>query len=230
MDNKPVTLGDWYPILKIEDYVEAATNLNKQKPPPAWLSTYLLQWAPEVIVQRDLTNANVSRGYIMGKLASVEAAATQLADLLEDRAVLKFLQMPPHRPFQSELGTRMLISEIQVRAHAAATSPVLLRGDGRENSGTGKATTSDEVSPKQLCAAIIAEAWFALHGSYPLAFKSAAAAASAYWIATGGALERSSGSSPVGLWLEYFRKLQDKEFLWGRRREMKRQLFFWTQQ
>ena len=230
MDNKPVTLGDWYAILKIEDYVEAATNLNKQKPPPAWLSTYLLQWAPEVIVQRDLTNANVSRGYIMDKLASVEAAAAQLVDLLEDRAVMKFLQMPPHRPFQNELGTRMLISEIQVRAHDAATSPGLQRGDGRENSGTGKATTSDEVSPKQLCAAIIAEAWCAQHGSYPIASKPAAAAASAYWVATGGTLERSVGSSPVGMWRNYFDELRDEEFLWGRRREMKRQLFFWTQQ
>jgi hypothetical protein len=61
MDSRPVTLGDWYAILKLEDYVEAATNLNRQKTPPPWLSTYLLQWAPEVIVQRDLTSANVSR-------------------------------------------------------------------------------------------------------------------------------------------------------------------------
>jgi hypothetical protein len=230
MDSTPVTLGDWYAILKLEDYVEAATNLNKQKTPPAWLSTYLFQWAPEVIVQRDLTSANVSREHVMSKLASVEAAATQLADLLEDRAVLKFLQMPPHRPFQSELGTRILIGEIQIRAHDATTSPILLRGDGRENSGNGKAITSDEVNPKQLCAAIIAEAWFALYGSYPTAFKPAAAAASAYWIATGGTLERSAGSSPVGLWLEYFRNLHDEEFLWGRRKEMKRQLLSWTQE
>ena len=51
----------------------------------------------------------------------------------------------------------MSISEIQVRAHAAATSRILLRGDGRENSGAGKAITSNDVNPKQLCAAIVAE-------------------------------------------------------------------------
>jgi hypothetical protein len=224
MNSKPVTLGDWYEILKLEDYTKAAIFLNRGKSPPEWLPAFLMQWAPEVIVQRELTEANVSREYIMDKLASVETAATQLAELLEDRAVLNFLQMPPHRPFQSELGTRMLVGEIQIRAHDAATSPVLLRGDGRENSGAGKAITSDEVNPKQLCAAIVAEAWCALHGSYPIASKPAAAAASAYWVASGGTLERSVGSSPVGLWLEYFRKLKDEQFLWGRRKEMKRQL------
>jgi hypothetical protein len=93
MDSKPVTLGDWYEILKVEDYNEAAAFLSKGKTPPEWLSTYLMQWAPEVIVGRNQADANVSRELIMGKLASVEAAATQLADLLEDRAVMKFLQM-----------------------------------------------------------------------------------------------------------------------------------------
>jgi hypothetical protein len=230
MDSKPVTLGDWYEILKVEDYNEAAAFLSKGKAPPEWLSTYLMQWAPEVIVRREQADANVSRELIMGKLASVEAAATQLADLLEDRAVMKFLQMPPNQPFQSELMTKTYIGDIQMRAYQAATSTVLLRGDGKENSGTGKAITSDEVNPKQLCAAIVAEAWCALHGSYPIAYKPAAAAASAYWVAGGGTLERSVGSSPVGLWIEYFRKLQDEQFLWGRRKEMKRQLLSWMQQ
>jgi hypothetical protein len=230
MDSKPVTLGDWYEILKPEDYSEAAAFLNKGKAPPEWLPIYLMQWAPEVIVRREQADANVSRELIMSKLATVEAAATQLADLLEDRAVMKFLQMPPSQPFQSELGTKIFIGDIQHRAHQAATSTVLLRGDGKENSGTGKAITSDEVNPKQLCAAIVAEAWCALHGSYPIAYKPAAAAASAYWVAGGGTLERSVGSSPVGLWLEYFRKLQDEKFLWVRRKEMKRQLLSWMQQ
>ena len=65
MDSRPVTLGGWYEILKVEDYDEAATYLNKKNAPPEWLATYLLQWAPEVIVQRDLTSANVSRESIM---------------------------------------------------------------------------------------------------------------------------------------------------------------------
>jgi hypothetical protein len=230
MDSRPVTLGDWYKILKLEDYSDAATHLSKQKAPTEWLSTYLLQWAPEVITQRELTNANVSREYIMSRLAGIEAAASQLADLLEDRAVMKFLQMPPHRPFQSELGTKVFIGEILVRAHDAATSPVLMRGDGRENSGAGKAITSNEVNPKQLCAAIVAEAWHTLHGSYPIASKFAAAAASAYWVATGGTLERSVGSGPVGMWRNYFDDLRDEQVLWGKRKEMKRQLFSWAQQ
>jgi hypothetical protein len=230
MDSRPVTLGDWYKILKLEDYSGAANHLNKQKAPPEWLSTYLLQWAPEVIMQRELTNANVSREHIMSKLAGVEAAATQLADLLEDRAVMKFLQMPPHQPFQSELKTKMFIGEILVRAHDAATSSILMRGDGRENSGAGKAITSNEVNPKQLCAAIVAEAWCALHGSPPIASKFAAAAASAYWVASGGTLDRSVGSSPVGMWRNYFDELRDEQLLWDKRKEMKRQLLSWTQQ
>jgi hypothetical protein len=230
MNSRPVTLGDWYAILKIDDYVEAATYLNKQKTPPAWLSTYLLQWAPEVIVQRDLTSANVSREYIMDKLASVEAAAAQLTDLLEDRAVMKFLQMPPHEPFQSELGTKMFVSQILVRAHDAATSPILVRGNGKGNSGTGRAVTSDELSPEQICAAIVGEAWYALHGSFPIAFTDAANAATAYWTATGGTSERSFGSNQVGRWIDYFRKLRDEEFFWGKRKEMKRQLLSWMQE
>jgi hypothetical protein len=229
MDSRPVTLGDWYKILKLEDYNEAANHLNKQKAPPEWLSTYLFQWAPDVITQRELTKSNVSREYIMSKLAGVEAAASQLADLLEDRAVMKFLQMPPHQPFQSELGTKFFIGDILVRAHDAATSSILMRGDGRENSGAGKAVTSNEENPKQLCAAVVAEAWHALQGSYPIASKFAAAAASSYWLATGGTLERSVGSNSVGMWRGYFDELRDEQFLWGRRKEMKRQLLSWMQ-
>jgi hypothetical protein len=230
MDSKPVTLGDWYEILKVEDYNEAAAFLSKGKASPEWLSTYLMQWAPEVIVRREQADANVSRELIMGKLAIVEAAATQLADLLEDRAVMKFLQMPPNQPFQSELGTKIFIGDIQMRAHQAATSTVLLRGDGKENSGTGKAMTSDEVSPMQVCAAIISEAWNVLHGSYPVADKDAAGATSAYWTATGGKSERSWSSNPVGRWRTYFQKLRDEQYFWGKRKEMKRQLLLWTQQ
>jgi hypothetical protein len=65
MDSRPVTLGDWYEILKGEDENKAETYRNKNNAPPEWLATYLLQWAPEVIVQRDLTSANVSRESIM---------------------------------------------------------------------------------------------------------------------------------------------------------------------
>jgi hypothetical protein len=224
MGSKPVTLGDWYEILKVEDYLEAATYLNKRKSPPEWLPTFLLQWAPEVIVQRELTNANVSRQYIKGKLAGVEKAAAELSKLLEDRAVMKFLQMPPHRRFRSELGTRMTIDEVSARARDAATSPTLARGSGKGNSGAGKAVATDEVSPQQLCAVIIGEVWRALHGAYPIAFADAAAAASAYWTAVGGELGKSFGSNPIGKWTPYFRKLQDEQYLWGRRKEIKRQL------
>jgi hypothetical protein len=230
MGSEPVTLGDWYEILKLEDYSKAATYLNNRKTPPEWLPTFLLQWAPEVIIQRELAAANVSRKSIMSKLAGVEKAAAELAEFLGERAVMKFLQMPPHRPFQSELGTRMFIDEILVRAHAAATSPILLRGNGRENSGAGKAITSNDENPKLLCAAIVAEAWFALHGAYPISSKFAAAAASAYWTATGGTLERSVGSNSVGMWRNYFEELRDEQLLWGKRKEMKRQLLSWMQQ
>jgi hypothetical protein len=86
------------------------------------------------------------------------------------------------------------------------------------------------VSPEQLCATIVGEAWCTLHGTYPIAFKDAAAAASAYWIATRGTTKRSFGSSPVSKWSSYFRKLRDEKYLWGRRKEMKRQLLSWVQQ
>ena len=157
MNTKPVTLGDWYKTMKVDDYNEAARLLAKQTTPPEWLPTFLMHWAPEIKVQRERTTDNVSREYIMDKLAAVESAAVQLAELLEDRAVMKFLQMPPHRPFQSELGTKMFVGEIVVRAHDAATSPIVVRGDGKENSGAGKAVTTDDVSPEQLCATIVGE-------------------------------------------------------------------------
>ena len=226
MDSQPVTLGDWYEILKVEDYGEAADLLGKRKSSTEWLSTFLLQWAPEVIVRRQQAAANTSREDMMRKLAQVKSSAARLASLLDDHEVMKFLQIPPHPPFQSELQTRMLIGEISVRAHDAANSPNLLRGDGKQNSGTGKAVAT-EVSPEQLCATIIGEAWLALHGSYPSTSKFAAAAASAYWIATGGSSERSFGSNPIGKWRMYFDRLKDEHLLWGNRKEMKRQLNSW---
>jgi hypothetical protein len=227
MDSKPVTLGDWDELLKIEDFVLSARFLAKRKVAPDWVALFLKEWASEVIERREHADTNASREHTMSRLAEIESLATQLADLLEDKTVMKFLQMPPQRPFQSELGTRMFVSEIAMRAHEAATSPSLLRGTGRKNSGSGKAVPSDEVSPEQLCAIIIAEAWFALHGSPQTSDKDAAKAASAYWAATGGLSTRSVGNSPTGKWTEYFRNARDERLHWGKRKEMKRQLEFY---
>jgi hypothetical protein len=226
MDFKPVTLGDWYEILKLEDFVPAASLLANKKKTPDWVAVFLMEWAPEVIVRRDESNADASRELVIRQLSEVKSLSLQLSDLLSDATVIKFLQMPPQRPFDSQLRTRMFVSEIAARAHGAVTSGSLVRGAGKENSGAGKAVASDEVSPEQLCAIIISEVWHALHGAYQTSGTNAAEAATAYWSATGGTSERSFGSSSVGKWASYFRKARDETLLWGKRKEMKRQIDF----
>jgi hypothetical protein len=100
-----------------------------------------------------------------------------------DSEIIKFLQLPPHTPFESELGTQIFVSGLAARARDARNAPNLLTGDGDSHLGAGKAIPPIDPNPKIFCALIIAELWHFLHGSFPKTAKNALGAATSYWAA-----------------------------------------------
>jgi hypothetical protein len=106
MESAPVTLGDWFEILKPSDYAEAAMLVNDGGHAPPWIPTFLMHWAPELINGRARWERAEKRKLVLDQLAIIELAAQQLTDAI-DSEIIKYLQLPPHPRFESELGVRI---------------------------------------------------------------------------------------------------------------------------
>jgi hypothetical protein len=225
MESAPVTLGDWFEILKPSDYAEAAMLVNDGGHAPPWIPTFLMHWAPELINGRARWERAEKRKLVLDQLAIIELAAQQLTDAI-DSEIIKYLQLPPHPRFESELGVRIFVSSLAVRARNAIDSPNLSTGEGDNRTGAGRAIPANDPNPRVLCAAIIAELWNFLHGSFPKTAKNALKAATSYWIASGGNLNSWSGN-PDRSWTPYFKGIDDP-LLRGIRIELQRQLVIYS--
>jgi hypothetical protein len=225
MESPPVTLGDWFEILKPSDYAEAAALVNNGRHAPVWIPTFLMHWAPELINGRAKWERAEKRKLVLDQLAIIEAAAQQLTDAM-DPEIIKYLQLPPHPRFESELGTRIFVASLAARARNAIDSPNLSTGEGDSRAGAGRAIPAHDPNPRELCAAIIGELWNFLNGSYPKASKRALKAATSYWIASGGNLNSWSGN-PDRSWTPYFKGI-DNPLLRGTRIELQRQLVIYS--
>jgi hypothetical protein len=221
MASEPVTLGNWYEILHIADFEEAAKLANNGNDPPPWAAPFLRNWAPELINGRNRWELAGKRKDILDKLALVEAGAQQVAEVLDNPEVMKFLQLS--QPFDSEMGARIFVGGLATRAREAMDSPNLLTGKGEGRAGPGRAVPPTDPDPKVLCAAIIAELWNRLHGMHPTTAHNALEAATAYWTASGGIFTRAFGNKRNNSWPPYFRRINSK-LLSGVRMEMRRQL------
>jgi hypothetical protein len=223
VESNPTTLGDWYEILNESDYAEAAMLANDGKPPPPWAATFLMHWAPELINGRIKWDRAQKRAFVLKRLETIEKAALKIGRAM-DSEIIKFLQLPPHTPFESELGTQIFVSGLAARARDARNAPNLLTGDGDSHLGAGKAIPPIDPNPKIFCALIIAELWHFLHGSFPKTAKNALGAATSYWAASGGTFNSWSGK-PDRSWVPYFDEINN-ELLRGYRPELRRQLQF----
>lgn len=221
MNPEPSTLGDWYELLKPSDYAEAAKLTNQNREPPPWASTFLRNWAPELINGRKRWEKAQNRKFVLDQLAIIESSAQRVVEAMESD-VIKFLQLPPFASFESELGAKMFVSSLVARARNAMESPNLSTAEDEGRRGAGKARPPTQPNPKELCAAIIAELWYSFHGSYPKAARNALRAATSYWCASGGTLNSWSGQ-PERSWIPYFKRI-DNPLLWGSREELQRQL------
>ncbi len=70
MESDPVTLGDWFEILKPSDYAEAATFVNGGRPTPPWIPIFLMHWAPELINGRKKWERAQNRKFVLDRLAA----------------------------------------------------------------------------------------------------------------------------------------------------------------
>ena len=86
------------------------------------------------------------------------------------------------------------------------TKNISVWNDGKE--GQGKALPATALHPKVFCALIISETWKFLYGKYPGSRNpKAAAAANAYWRASGGST-KGWGRTRLSGWRPHFEKVE----------------------
>jgi hypothetical protein len=106
-------------------------------------------------------------------------------------------------------GLERALQIIAERAELAVASPALSTQAGKTKAGRGKALPPDAFAPKTFCAALVAETWAYLHGDYPKPRnRKAAAAADAYWRASGGGAT-GWGNDQLNAWRPYFSKARE---------------------
>jgi hypothetical protein len=150
-------------------------------------------------------------------------AAALVEKALTDTALMEFLERAGGVKFEGLGGLQNALQIVAKQAQVVAHGPDLVTKAGLTKSEAGRALPPDGVPPKHFCAILIVEAWKFLHGDYPAPRnEGAAAAAHAYWLASGGTNDGWS-DNPHGAWRPVFhgaRKLQAVEL----RAEIQRRL------
>ena len=141
-------------------------------------------------------------------------AAAWVEKALTDTAFMEFLERAGGVKFEGLGGLQKALQIAAKQAQVVAQGPELVTKVGVTKSGAGRALPPGGIPPKPFCAILIVEAWKFLHGDYPAPRNQrAAAAAHAYWLASGGTNDGWSGN-PHGAWRPIFqvaRKLQAVE-------------------
>jgi hypothetical protein len=119
-------------------------------------------------------------------LTKVGEAATFLLSALRDVPTLEFLEQEGSVQIENRGGLENTLRVLGERAVLAAASP-RIAAKSKVMKGCGRALPTNALSPKTFCAIIISEAWNFVHDKYPAPRNiKAAAAADAYWRASGG--------------------------------------------
>lgn len=182
---------------------EVATLLVASDTPP-WLKKYLESWAPSLAIDRGVSAIQPTRVAMKKQLEDFTKAATLVERALTDTPFMEFLQGAGRAKFEGLGGLQQALRVIAQHAEAAARGPELTTEAGKTRSGRGKALPPGAISPKTFCAILIVEAWKFLHGNYPAPrSEGAAAAAHAYWLASGGT-NSGWGENPHGAWRPIF--------------------------
>jgi hypothetical protein len=178
---------------------------------PAWLRDLLSDWAPTVALSRGVHAQQPTKTEMRKKLINVSNAATCLFQSLQDTATKEFLETEGSVRIENIGGLQNALQKIGECAATATNSPRISATPTTARRGTGKALPEGAYSPLTFCAVFVSEVWKHLHYDYPAPTnRKAAAAAHAYWQATGGEIV-SWGSDPLSRWKHQFKMARSPE-------------------
>ena len=171
-----------------------------------WLVALLRDWAPSIMLDRGVHAIQPTKAKMRKQLTKMAEAAAILQRGLSDSSTKEFLELEGSVHIENIGGLDHTLRVIGERAALAANSPRIAAAAGKAKKGRGKALPSGAISPKAFCALIVAETWAHLRGDHPAPRnQEAAAAADAYWRASGGTTQ-SWGSDPLTSWSYHFKE------------------------
>ena len=175
---------------------------------PAWLAEMLRDWAPSVALDRYVQATQPTKAEMKKRLLDIRDAALLLQRTLSDAPMREFLEIEGSIRIENVGGLDHTLRTIAERAERAAASPTITTAAGETKKGRGKALPLEAISAKAFCALIIAETWAYIREGQPAPRnQEAAAAAHAYWQASGGTTQ-SWGSDPRIGWSYHFKEAQ----------------------
>ena len=200
-------------------FADVARMIAPSNAPP-WLPAHLEWWALGIRFDRLVDQYRPTTSQTVERLSEVAEAARVFERNLSDPNIRNLLEIAsiPNK-FQLPIAT---LKDIAYRAQATRSSSVLTGKDGKTKRGHGTPTVPDVFDAKTLCAARILELGRFLNKFEP-GIKSAngAAAAQAYWLASGGASK--SFGNPLNGWKHHFKDAKDnsgsiglKRLIWWR--------------
>jgi hypothetical protein len=165
----------------------------------------LSDWAPTVALGRGVHAKQPTKAGMRKELIKVSSAAAYLLRSLQDTPTKEFLEIEGGIRIENIGGLYNTLRGISECAARAANSPRISATSTTTKRGSGKALPEGAYSPITFCAVFISEVWKYLFGDYPAPRnRRAAAAADAYWRATGGKTA-GWGSDPLVRWRHQFK-------------------------
>jgi hypothetical protein len=187
---------------------------------PPWLPAMLEWWAQGIRHDRMVDEYRPTTSQTVKRLSEVVEALRVLERHLSDPHIRNLLEIAG-LPNQIKLPIATL-KDLSGRADATLSSSVLTGKDAKTKRGHGKPAVPDVFDAKTLLAGRILELGRFLNKFEPgVKSTNAAAAAQAYWLASGGA-SKSSGN-PLNGWKHHFKLAKDnagsiglKRLIWWR--------------
>ena len=183
-------------------------HLIVPKATPAWLPAHLEWWAQGLRHDRLVDKYRPMKGQTRQTLKAIREAAVLLQRELNAPAIRNLLE--DSKSIKKISIATFDLRDLSERADIACSSPILTAPTGKTKRGRGKPKVPNLFEAKTLCAARIVELWLHFHGVEPgLGSLKAAAAAQAYWRASGG---RSEGyGDPLNGWYDHFKIVRDNK-------------------
>ena len=179
-----------YPT-RLPTFADVAQLIAPSNAPP-WLPAFLEWWAQGIFHDRLVDQYRPTTFQTAEKLSQMVSALGVLERNLSDPNIRNLLEVAK-LPSQIKLPIATL-RDITNRAEITLSSSVLIGKDGKTKRGHGKPIVPDVFDAKTLCAARILELGRFLNKFEPgVKSTNAAAAAQAYWLASGGT-SKSSGN------------------------------------
>jgi hypothetical protein len=175
---------------------------------PAWLPAHLEWWAQGLRHDRLADEYRPMRAETRRRLEAIRDASLLLQRELDVPAIRNLLE--PAKSTKKISISKFHLRDLSERADIACSSSDLTAPTGKAKRGRGKPKVPDLFDAKTLCAARVVELWLHFREVEPgLGNLKAAAAAQAYWRASGG---KSEGyGNPLNGWYDYFKIVRDNK-------------------